>query len=209
MEASLRRRRLHGGHTALTRAGCGCKADRLTRRHGGGIPDPRTLGAPPRRAGAGASGRAPAGAARRAATARRGAADRGLADRGAVGQGEANSLQVTVSRARRDLGPLADRLTTESGGYRLRVEPGELDADRFAAGYEEGRALLPRGAPTRRRRRSAKRSRCGAARSWASSATRRSRRPTSGAWRNSACWRSRSASRPTSRAASTRRSRAS
>jgi DNA-binding SARP family transcriptional activator len=61
------------------------------------------------------------------------------------GESAGNTLQATVSRARRDLGPLAGRLRTEGGGYRLQVEPGELDAERFAAGYEEGRALLAAG----------------------------------------------------------------
>ena len=37
----------------------------------------------------------------------------------------------TVSRLRRALGPAADRLETVAGGYRLVVEPGELDAERF------------------------------------------------------------------------------
>jgi DNA-binding SARP family transcriptional activator len=32
------------------------------------------------------------------------------------GERAANALQATVSRARRDLGPLADRLRTEAGG---------------------------------------------------------------------------------------------
>ncbi|WP_169542329.1 AfsR/SARP family transcriptional regulator [Solirubrobacter soli] len=61
------------------------------------------------------------------------------------GEPAANALQVTVSRARRDLGPLADRLRTEAGGYRLHVEPDELDAERFTQGYEDGRALLAAG----------------------------------------------------------------
>ena len=61
------------------------------------------------------------------------------------GERAANALQVNVSRARRDLGPLADRLRTEAGGYRLHVEPDELDAERFTHGYEEGRALLAAG----------------------------------------------------------------
>ncbi|MDA0162379.1 winged helix-turn-helix domain-containing protein [Solirubrobacter ginsenosidimutans] len=56
-----------------------------------------------------------------------------------------NALQVTVSRARRDLGPLADRLKTEARGYRLVVEPGELDAECFAHGAEEARELLGAG----------------------------------------------------------------
>ncbi|HEY6891431.1 MAG TPA: BTAD domain-containing putative transcriptional regulator, partial [Solirubrobacter sp.] len=56
-----------------------------------------------------------------------------------------NALQVTVSRARRDLGPLADRLKTEARGYRLVVEPGELDAECFSHGAEEARELLNAG----------------------------------------------------------------
>ena len=65
-----------------------------------------------------------------------------------------NALQVTVSRARRDLGPLADRLRTEAGGYRLHVEPDELDAERFTRGYEAAARCSPPAARTRRRRRS-------------------------------------------------------
>jgi predicted ATPase/DNA-binding SARP family transcriptional activator len=61
------------------------------------------------------------------------------------GERAQNALQATVSRARRDLGPLAGRLHTEAGGYRLHVEPDELDAARFTRGYEEGRALLAAG----------------------------------------------------------------
>jgi DNA-binding SARP family transcriptional activator len=41
------------------------------------------------------------------------------------------TLQVNVSRLRHALGPAAERLQTVGGGYRLRVEPGELDAERF------------------------------------------------------------------------------
>jgi predicted ATPase/DNA-binding SARP family transcriptional activator len=43
----------------------------------------------------------------------------------------AKALQVAVSRLRQALGPDADRLQTTGGGYRLVVEPGELDAERF------------------------------------------------------------------------------
>ncbi len=42
----------------------------------------------------------------------------------------AKALQVAVSRLRRGLGPAADRLETVGGGYRLRVEPGELEDPR-------------------------------------------------------------------------------
>ena len=41
----------------------------------------------------------------------------------------AQALYSHVSRLRRHLGPLADRLERQSNGYRLRLEPFELDAD--------------------------------------------------------------------------------
>jgi DNA-binding SARP family transcriptional activator/pimeloyl-ACP methyl ester carboxylesterase len=52
------------------------------------------------------------------------------------------SLQVRVSELRRLLrsAGAGDRLTTRSSGYALRVEPGELDAARFEALLEDGRA---------------------------------------------------------------------
>jgi DNA-binding SARP family transcriptional activator len=53
----------------------------------------------------------------------------------------AKSLQAHVSRLRKALGP-GDRLRTEAGGYSLRVEPAELDADRFAALLAEARSAL-------------------------------------------------------------------
>jgi predicted ATPase/DNA-binding SARP family transcriptional activator len=53
------------------------------------------------------------------------------------------SLQVAVSRLRKVLGAAA--IETASGGYRLLVEPGTLDADRFAAGAARGRQLLEAG----------------------------------------------------------------
>jgi predicted ATPase/DNA-binding winged helix-turn-helix (wHTH) protein len=53
----------------------------------------------------------------------------------------AKALQVSVSRLRQALGPAADRLETVGRGYRLRVEPGELDAERFERMYESARAL--------------------------------------------------------------------
>jgi predicted ATPase/DNA-binding SARP family transcriptional activator len=57
----------------------------------------------------------------------------------------AKALQVHVSRLRRSLGGAADRVQTTGGGYRLLVEDGELDADRFARNYERGRELLAAG----------------------------------------------------------------
>lgn len=41
------------------------------------------------------------------------------------------ALRTQISRLRRILGPAAEVLGTEAGGYRLRVEPGQLDANRF------------------------------------------------------------------------------
>jgi DNA-binding SARP family transcriptional activator len=55
----------------------------------------------------------------------------------------AKALQVNVSRLRAALGAAGDRVETVSGGYRLRLEPDELDAERFEQAYERGRALAP------------------------------------------------------------------
>jgi DNA-binding SARP family transcriptional activator len=51
------------------------------------------------------------------------------------------SLQNHVLRLRRELG---DRVVTRPPGYLLRVEPGELDLDRFGRLVEEARASEPR-----------------------------------------------------------------
>src|SRR5919204_4471470 len=56
-------------------------------------------------------------------------------------------LQNAVSRLRRGLGE--DRLVTRGRGYQLRVDPGELDLDRFRDRLEEGRRLLAGGDPER------------------------------------------------------------
>jgi predicted ATPase/DNA-binding SARP family transcriptional activator len=53
----------------------------------------------------------------------------------------ANTLQVYVSQVRK---LVADRLKTEGGAYRLRVEPDELDADRFERLADEGATALGR-----------------------------------------------------------------
>jgi predicted ATPase/DNA-binding SARP family transcriptional activator len=53
----------------------------------------------------------------------------------------ANTLQVYVSQLRKIV---ADRLTREGAAYRLRVEPAELDAERFEQLAEEGDAALRR-----------------------------------------------------------------
>src|SRR5688572_24422686 len=59
--------------------------------------------------------------------------------------GAANTVQVHVSRLRKALGGGA--LVTTAAGYELRVEPGQLDADRLAAGLADGRAGLDAGRP--------------------------------------------------------------
>ena len=53
----------------------------------------------------------------------------------------ANTLQVYVSQLRKIVG---DRVSREGGAYRLRVEPDELDAERFERLAEEGDAALRR-----------------------------------------------------------------
>ncbi len=49
----------------------------------------------------------------------------------------ATALQVRVSQLRKELGPAAARLETKAPGYVLRVEPGELDLERFSRLVEE------------------------------------------------------------------------
>ncbi len=53
----------------------------------------------------------------------------------------ANTLQVYVSQLRKIVG---DRVSREGGGYRLRVDPDELDAERFERLAEQGDAALRR-----------------------------------------------------------------
>src|SRR4051812_19647619 len=57
----------------------------------------------------------------------------------------ANALQAQVSHLRKLLG--AGVLETHPPGYRLSVEPGALDRDRFAELFERGRAALAAGDP--------------------------------------------------------------
>lgn len=54
-------------------------------------------------------------------------------------------LQNYVSRLRRDLGD--GRLVTRGRGYELRLEPGELDVDRFAGLLEAGRRAMASNEP--------------------------------------------------------------
>src|SRR3954471_24005167 len=55
------------------------------------------------------------------------------------------AAQVHVSRLRRALGDDRERVVSGPGGYRLRVEPGELDRDRFNRLLEQGRRALAAG----------------------------------------------------------------
>src|SRR4051812_29210528 len=57
----------------------------------------------------------------------------------------AGSLRVHVHHLRQALGD--SRIERRAEGYRLRVEPGELDVDRFRALAAEGRAALAAGQP--------------------------------------------------------------
>ena len=54
------------------------------------------------------------------------------------------TVQVHVSRLRKALGD-ESAIDTSAAGYRLRVEPGELDAERFERLAEEGRRALAAG----------------------------------------------------------------
>jgi DNA-binding SARP family transcriptional activator len=56
------------------------------------------------------------------------------------------TVQVYVSRLRKALGD-GEVVATTPAGYRLQVGPGELDAERFERGVEEGRRALAAGAP--------------------------------------------------------------
>ena len=58
------------------------------------------------------------------------------------------TVQVHVSRLRKALGD-PEAVSTTPAGYRLRVRPGELDAERFAHGVAEGRRALEAGDPQR------------------------------------------------------------
>jgi predicted ATPase/DNA-binding SARP family transcriptional activator len=60
--------------------------------------------------------------------------------------GAVKTVQVHVSRLRKALGD-PDAVSTTPAGYRLRVRPGELDAERFTRGVEAGRRALGAGRP--------------------------------------------------------------
>jgi len=57
------------------------------------------------------------------------------------------TLQALVSRLRSNLGTASGALETHGHGYRLRVEPGMLDAEAFRTGLEDGRLALARDDP--------------------------------------------------------------
>ena len=63
--------------------------------------------------------------------------------------GAVNTAQALVSRLRRALGGEAARLVSGPAGYRLRVEPDELDLARFERSCEDGRRALAAGRPER------------------------------------------------------------
>lgn len=69
--------------------------------------------------------------------------------------GAVKRLQVSILRLRRTLdgdgGQGDSRLRTVAGGYLLAVQPGELDADEFERGVEDGRRALAGGDPRRAR----------------------------------------------------------
>jgi DNA-binding SARP family transcriptional activator len=60
-----------------------------------------------------------------------------------------NSIHALISRLRRALGGEAARLVSGAAGYRLRVEPDELDLARFERLCEDGRRALAAGRPER------------------------------------------------------------
>src|ERR671916_46327 len=59
--------------------------------------------------------------------------------------GAVKTVQAVVSRLRRALGSEAARLVSSAAGYRLRVEPDELDLSRFERLCGEGRRALAAG----------------------------------------------------------------
>src|SRR5437773_3547925 len=62
--------------------------------------------------------------------------------------GATKTVQVHVSRLRKALGD-PDAVETTPAGYRLRVRPDELDAERFRRGVAAGRQALAAGEPER------------------------------------------------------------
>ena len=119
------------------------------------------------------------------------------------------TLQMHISRLRKALGGedgagAAGSIATRERGYRLEIDPEQLDSHRFEALVAQGRAELAADRPSRGRPRSKRPWRSGMARRWRTSPTRRSPRPRSRAWTTcgsrpwSSSWRrsSRSAATP-------------
>jgi DNA-binding SARP family transcriptional activator len=63
--------------------------------------------------------------------------------------GAVKTVQAVVSRLRRALGGEAARPVSGASGYRLRVEPDELDLERFERLCADGRRALAAGRPER------------------------------------------------------------
>ena len=110
------------------------------------------------------------------------------------------SVHVYVSQLRRSLG--ADAIVTRPPGYELRLEPGQLDLDRFERLREEAAHAEPATAAAT----CAKHSRCGAGRRLRTSPTPPLRRRRSLASRSCVSVRSKNASRPSWSWDATRRS---
>ncbi len=89
--------------------------------------------------------------------------------------GATRTVQVHVSRLRKALGD-PDAVSTTPAGYRLRVRPGELDAERFARGAAEGRRALEAGDRSARGSCCVKRSSCGMGQRWRTWSSSRSLR---------------------------------
>ena len=72
------------------------------------------------------------------------------------------TVQIYVARLRKALGDPGVLVTTP-GGYYLRVQPGELDAERFERRVADGRRALAAGRTKRQPRNCWRRSSCGGA----------------------------------------------
>jgi DNA-binding SARP family transcriptional activator len=111
----------------------------------------------------------------------------------------AKIIQAHVSRLRKALDGVAEGiLLTRGHGYLLRVEPGQLDRDRFRGLLEDGRAALAADDPDKAAETLRMRSRFGVARRLPSSPTTRSPRRRSAALKSCTSRRSRKGSKPIS-----------
>ena len=153
-----------------------------------GVPDPGSARCARRRPRGAGARRQAARRSRAAARARRPARRRRPDRAGAVGRGRARAARRTRCRstsrgcARRSA--TAPRSRPRAAGYELRVEPGQLDAQRFEAGLADGRAELAAGRPEAAAAALEARWRSGAGRRWASSRTCRSPSASARGWRS-------------------------